>query len=171
MNHTTQVSLRQLDEKDLELIRAWRNHPDIRRVMYTQHEISSQEHVSWFKAASTNSSRHLLIFEIDAQPLGFVNILELENSNVANWGFYTSPIAPKGTGRKIGKAAISYAFDTRKLRKLCGQVLASNERSIRLHTNLGFQCEDILRQHHFDGHKYHDVICFCLEASQHQHMN
>jgi UDP-4-amino-4,6-dideoxy-N-acetyl-beta-L-altrosamine N-acetyltransferase len=52
------------------------------------------------------------------------------------------------------------------LHKLCGQALAFNERSIRFHQNLGFRREGVLRQQHFDGEQYHDVVCFGLLASE-----
>ena len=32
--------LRRLTEDDVPMILPWRNHPDVRRFMYTQHEIS-----------------------------------------------------------------------------------------------------------------------------------
>lgn len=34
---------------DLERVLAWRNHPDVRRYMYTQHEITLDEHQRWYE--------------------------------------------------------------------------------------------------------------------------
>ncbi len=154
-----------MSENDLELVLSWRNHPQVRRYMYTQHEISLEEHTRWFDRAKQDSERHLLIFEPGSTPLGFINIHQIAPGGIADWGFYVAPDAPKGTGRSLGNAALQFAFKTLTLHKLCGQALAFNERSIRFHLGQGFQQEGVLRQQHFDGQQYHDVICFGLLAS------
>jgi RimJ/RimL family protein N-acetyltransferase len=46
------------------------------------------------------------------------------------------------------------------LHKVCGQVLAGNEASIRLHLKLGFHQEGILRQQQRIGESYRDLVCF-----------
>lgn len=149
---------------DLERVLEWRNDEQVRRFMYTQHEISLTEHMRWFEGASLDDRRHLLVFEINGTPLGFVNINQL-SIGVADWGFYTAPDAPKGTGRQLGQAALDYAFNHAKLHKICGQAITYNERSVKFHLSLGFQQEGILRDQHFDGHHYHDVVCFGLLAT------
>lgn len=160
--------VRPMTSDDLELVLGWRNHEEVRRYMYTQHEISFSEHASWFERVSQESSRHLLIFEDSAIPLGFINIHQIARGGVADWGFYTEPSAPKGTGRKLGQAALEYAFTYVGLHKICGQALIFNERSIKFHLRLGFQQEGIQREQHFDGQKYHNVLCFGLLASEWQ---
>lgn len=166
MSEPTLTSVRRMTEGDLEQVLSWRNHPDVRRYMYTQHEISLEEHTRWFARASQDPERHLLLFEIDATPLGFINIHRIASGGIADWGFYAAPDASQGTGCALGKAALRYAFEAVRLHRVCGHVLAFNERSIRFHLHLGFQREGHLRQHHFDGQHYHDVVCFGLLASE-----
>lgn len=166
MSESTRAGVRPMTEMDLEQVLSWRNHPDVRRYMYTQHEISREEHAGWFARASQDPERHLLMFEIDATPFGFINIHQIASGGIANWGFYAAPDAPEGTGRALGQAAMRYTFEAAGLHKLCGQVLAFNERSIQFHLNLGFQREGVLRQQHFDGQQYHDVVYFGLLASE-----
>jgi UDP-4-amino-4,6-dideoxy-N-acetyl-beta-L-altrosamine N-acetyltransferase len=155
-----------MKEDDLKQVLSWRNHPEIRRYMYTQHEISLDDHARWFARESQDPDRHLLLFEIDSTPLGFINIHQIVSGGIADWGFYVAPGAPKGTGHTLGQSALRYAFKVVGLHKLCGQALAFNERSIRFHLNLGFQREGTLRQQHFNGQQYHDVVCFGLLASE-----
>src|SRR5690606_7378254 len=72
--------LRRLTADDLPLVLSWRNHPDVRRFMYTRHEISAEEHARWFAEAEADPSRHLLAFAekpaekpaAPAVPRGFV---------------------------------------------------------------------------------------------------
>ena len=147
---------------DLERVLAWRNHPDVYRYMYTQNQITLDEHRRWFERTMQDSRKHLLIYELDNQPFGFVNFTESSNERVADWGFYTVPNAPKGIGRRLGQAALDHGFNELKFHKICGQVLAFNDRSIRFHKTLGFLQEATLCNQHFDGEHYHDVICFGL---------
>ena len=154
--------IRPMVHADLELVLTWRNHPDVRRYMYTQHEITLAEHQCWFERTSPDPKKHLLVFEANHQPLGFVNLNEVEIGGIADWGFYAAPDAPKGSGRQLGYAALSHAFTQLKLHKVCGQALAYNARSVQFHQTLGFQQEGILRDQHFDGDRYHHVICFGL---------
>jgi|SRR3990167_730836 len=155
-------SIRNMRRDDLELVLSWRNHPDVRRYMYSQHEISLEEHQRWFEQSVNNPSRHLLIFDLDGVPLGFISFNRLASSGVADWGFYAAPFAPKGSGRQLGRAALNHAFTELGLQKVCGQALAYNERSIKFHRDLGFQQEGILREQHFDGEQYQSVVCFGL---------
>ena len=153
---------------DLERVLAWRNHPDVRRYMYTQHEITLDEHQRWYERTLSDPKKHLLIFEVNQQPLGFVSFNETGNGGIADWGFYVAPNAPKGSGRQLGRAALSHAFTQLKLHKVCGQALAYNQRSILFHQSLGFQQEGMLRDQHFDCERYHHVICFGLLSHEWQ---
>jgi UDP-4-amino-4,6-dideoxy-N-acetyl-beta-L-altrosamine N-acetyltransferase len=155
-----------MKEGDLEQVLSWRNHLEVRRYMCTQHEISLEEHTRWFARESQDPDRHLLLFEIDTTPLGFINIHRIANGRIGEWGFYVAPDAPKGTGHQLGQSALRYAFKVVGLHKLCAQALAFNERSVRFHLNLGFHREGMLRQQHFDGQQYHDVVCFGLLGSE-----
>lgn len=160
-----------MTSEDLARVLSWRNHEDVRRYMYTKHEITLDEHTRWFERASQDTNRHLLIFESNAVPLGFINIYQIVPGGIADWGFYVAPDAPKGTGRQLGQAALYYAFSQAGLHKICGQALAYNERSIKFHQGLGFLQEGIQREQHFDGQRYHDVVCFGLLACEWQANN
>lgn len=162
------LSIRVMTADDLDNVLNWRNHPEIRRYMYTQHEITIEEHRAWFERASQDPRKHLLVFEVGGIAQGFVNITEQTAPGVADWGFYIAPDAAKGTGRQLGQTALYYAFQSLRLHKVCGQALAFNERSIKFHRGLGFQQEGILRDQHYDGENYHAVICFGLLSTEWQ---
>lgn len=161
--------LRPLHSDDLELVRAWRNHPDIRHYMYTRHTIGHEEHQRWFRQADTDPDKHLLIFELEGVPTGFVNLTIVDHvASRAEWGFYLAPDAPRGSGTLLGQHALTYLFMELKQHKLCGEALAYNQRSIHFHERLGFRQEARLRDHHFDGSQYHDVIGFGLLVGEWQ---
>ena len=158
--------VRPMESRDLEMVLRWRNDESVRRYMYTQHEITLEEHSGWFKRASAAADRRLLVFERGGEPLGFINFHDNGAVGIADWGFYIAPEAPRGTGSALGKAALNYAFGSINLHKICGQALGFNNGSIRFHDKLGFTREGVLRQQHFDGKTYHDIICFGLMHSE-----
>jgi RimJ/RimL family protein N-acetyltransferase len=55
---------------------------------------------------------------------------------------------------------LNHAFKRENLHKICGQALHWNQPSIEFHKSLGFVQEGILRDQHFDGATYHDLVCF-----------
>jgi UDP-4-amino-4,6-dideoxy-N-acetyl-beta-L-altrosamine N-acetyltransferase len=134
--------VRSMTAADLSLVREWRNHPEIRRFMFTQHEIGAEEHAAWFAKQSADESRKLLIFECGGIPLGFASLGRVAASEAWDWGFYLSPAAPKGTGRLLGRSVLNFAFSRPNIQTLRAQVLDFNERSIRFHRSLGFRQDD-----------------------------
>ena len=144
------------------MVLSWRNHPDVRRYMFTQHEISPLEHSQWFKKASQDSTLRLLIVQEHDSPLGYVQFSGVEPGGISYWGFYARPNAPKGTGRKLGAAALEHAFGLLQLHKVCGQAIASNHASIRFHESLGFTRDEQLRGYKRVGTHCHSLIGFGL---------
>ncbi|WP_261845153.1 UDP-4-amino-4,6-dideoxy-N-acetyl-beta-L-altrosamine N-acetyltransferase [Aliamphritea ceti] len=158
--------VREMCDQDLEYVLEWRNHPDIRRFMYSQQEIGKEEHYTWFSKASIDPTKKLLIFEVDKEPVGFVNFSSIRTGNIADWGFYLAPYAAKGTGAALGKTALDYAFNDLGLHKVCGEALSYNQKSIRFHQKMGFEMEGVLRDQFFDGQDYHSIHCFGLLHSE-----
>lgn len=154
--------IRPLTEDDLELLLTWRNDSDVRRHMFNAGIISLEEHRQWFQRAAEARDRDLLLFEAAGKPRGFVQFSHPAGNPVATWGFYAAPGSPPRTGTQLGHSALDHAFERLKLHKVFGQVLATNERSVRLHRSLGFREEGLLRDQHFNGKHYQDVICFGL---------
>lgn len=152
--------LRALETMDLPTVLAWRNHPDIRRYMFSQHEISQSEHLAWYERGRDDPSRIFLIAESEEEPFGYVSFSLDSSLSVGTWGFYVRPGAPAGSGVKLCSAALDYAFEQAGLNKVFDKTLSYNQRAINLHLKLGFKEEGILRSHFFDGVAHHDIHCF-----------
>jgi UDP-4-amino-4,6-dideoxy-N-acetyl-beta-L-altrosamine N-acetyltransferase len=151
---------------DLPMLLAWRNHPDVRRHMFTQHEISLAEHHHWFSKINNDPSYCLLIVEEAAEAIGYVQFSNVGVGAVANWGFYVRPDGPKGAGRKLGVIAINYAFGALRVHKVCGQAIESNQASIGFHKRLGFHLEGILREQQWIEGVHHSLYCFGMLSSE-----
>ena len=163
--------MRKVREDDLLMVLAWRNHADVRRYMFTQHEISLDEHRNWFAKAIQDPSRCLLIAEQGKQAIGYAQFSKVADGSIADWGFYVRPGAPKKTGRKLGVMALNYAFGPLKLHKVCGQAIATNQASITFHQRLGFVLEGVLRDQQCIEGVRHSLHCFGLLSTEWQPMD
>ncbi|WP_425045265.1 UDP-4-amino-4,6-dideoxy-N-acetyl-beta-L-altrosamine N-acetyltransferase [Primorskyibacter sp. S87] len=155
--------LRPMREPDLARVLDWRNHPSIRGNMYTQHEITMDEHRAWWSRVKDSPKACFYIYEWQSQPLGYVAFSEIAPATgTATWGFYTAPDAPKGTGSLLSLAAMDEAFGPLGLRKLSGEAIGRNAASIGLHESFGFQREGLFRAHVLIGGTFDDVIRLAL---------
>lgn len=159
-----QFLLRPMEARDLDLVLGWRNHRDVRRFMISQHLIPPGEHQAWFERCTGEPTRRLYILQQASQPLGFAQLSGVVRRGIAEWGFYVSPEAPRGSGWELGRRVLAAAFDVEGLHKVCGQTLASNDRSRRLHQRLGFMEEGRLREQLWSGEEYRDVVCYGILA-------
>ena len=159
---TEPCHVRALTAEDLPMVRAWRNHPTVRRFMFTRHEITAEEHQAWFAAAARDATRRMLIVTEGEEPIGYVQFSGVAAGGVSDWGFYARPGAPPGTGRRLGRAALDHAFSVLALHKVCGQAMAANAASIAFHERLGFAREGVLRDHKCVDGVYYTLVCFGL---------
>lgn len=160
---TYKYRVRPMLSSDLDIVLRWRNHESVRGLMYTQHEITTEEHHAWFERSKADSLKHILIVERLGRPIGFVQFNQTKNG-VAEWGFYANPDAHRGSGHALAHAALGYAFDQLGFQEVTGDVLAFNERSIYFHQKLGFQFQGVRASVRCDGPSHHNVHQFRLSA-------
>jgi RimJ/RimL family protein N-acetyltransferase len=135
--------LRPATPDDVDDIRKWRNHSDVRSVSLTTHHIGVEEHVAWFAAATTDPTRRVLIFEHAGVPSGVVNFTDVRDGHGA-WGFFldVDGLADRDemlpAWLRIGVETIAYAFDDLGLDELTGEVLAHNIVVRQMNRRLGF---------------------------------
>lgn len=138
-----------IQESDLEKILEWRNKESIRSVMYNDELIKWTQHLEWYHSLEKSKNKLSKIFSINDTPVGIVNFNNIDEINLhCYWGFYIGvENSSKGTGLLLGLVALDYIFTNYPLVKVYGEVLESNNISIRYHEKLGFKKEGILRAH------------------------
>jgi len=163
--------LRPLEESDLELILPWRNALTVRQAMFTQHEISWDEHQAWFhRMQADDTKRWFLYLNENNEPSGVVYFTDLDAAErSAFWGFYASPDALPGTGLRMSLDALDKVFNELALENLSADVLATNSRSLDMHKKVGFTEEGCFRDHFFFGDKRVDVIRLGMLSSEWPH--
>lgn len=154
------MPLRKLTESDLDKMLEWRNAPDVRKNMYSSHEITKTEHRNWFAGLEHNQSARWYIYTDDeGNSQGVVYFTNYApRSGSVFWGFYSAPHAPRGVGSRMEIAALDHAFADLGVHKLNCEVLASNPKVINLHKKFGFSEEGQFQEYHFDGEHYLTVV-------------
>src|ERR1700722_17324178 len=156
------ISFRPLAYEDKETIRRWRNLPQVRHYMFTDHIISPEEHAAWFDSIFDNPSYRYWIIRCDEEDVGLLNLYDIDTHNRrCQYGFYV--IGPNVRGKTVGMFteyfALQYIFAELRLHKVCCPVLAFNRGVLRMHEAFGFVQEGHLRSHIVRSDGTHDVIC------------
>jgi UDP-4-amino-4,6-dideoxy-N-acetyl-beta-L-altrosamine N-acetyltransferase len=155
--------LRRMVADDLDLVRSWRNHTNVKRFLFTQDDISAEDHIAWYQRVQCDNSKNILIYTENDIPSGFVQFSGIRHQQkIVDWGFYIAPNSEPGTGTRMTTTALDFAFKQLQIHKVFAEILDSNAASIRLHHKLGFAQEGFLKDHHYDGRNYCSVLCFGL---------
>ncbi|RLP87492.1 GNAT family N-acetyltransferase [Micromonospora sp. BL4] len=146
--------LRAADDGDLHRMLRWRNHPQVRAVSLTRHEISLVEHTAWWARVRADPDRRVLVHLHDGVPSGVVTFSGVTSPERAlTWGFYLDIAGLDARGEllpawmSLERAGIAYAFDVLGARTLGGETLATNRPVLALHRRFGFR---VVRQYEQD---------------------
>ncbi|MGM8366489.1 UDP-4-amino-4,6-dideoxy-N-acetyl-beta-L-altrosamine N-acetyltransferase [Virgibacillus sp. W0181] len=156
--------LQKLSPKYLPIMLQWRNEERIRKSMYNEKVITFDEHMSWYENKSKSNEDVYFVFLIDEEPVG---IIYFNRINIpyfkCEWGFYIGkPNSFKGAGTIMGILGLKYAFEELGLNKVYGEVLVTNEGSLKYHEKLGFKKEAYFKQHIMKNDTFKDVIIYGL---------
>jgi len=152
-------------ESDLALVLQWRNRDDVRHNMYTNAIISMETHIGWWQRESVNSASHLLIADVDGTAAGVVNFTHYTGEGgTASWAFYSGDRKVRGIGSLMEVAALEYAFEVLKVRRLECEVLAFNYPVVRFHRKFGFKVEGIKQQAYYRDGECYDIYSLAMLA-------
>lgn len=163
------IQLKPLQKENLELVRSWRNSPEVSAYMYTDRFISQEEQEAWFDKISNDNTSRYWIIEYEGKKLGLASLTNISKSlNSCYWAFYLGDTSVRGggIGAKVEYQVMSYVFEELKLNKLRCEVFAFNEKVIKMHEKFGFRREGYYRQHCYKNGKYEDVVGLALLRSE-----
>lgn len=133
------ITLIPLAEQHLELIRGWRNSPEIRNQMIYSHYIDANAHAAWFKTLDRRRNFYFLI-EACGVKLGVTHLKDiLDQPRRAEWGIYVvysehGALVPV----KAAAALLQFGFDDCRLDLVTATVRKENLRAQRLNEAFGF---------------------------------
>lgn len=138
--------LRPVTDQDKELVRVWRNHPDVRQVSLTRDVISPPQHDAYWASLQGNPARRVFMYERGGRPAGVVTFFDIdEAAKSAMWGYYLDNEGLTERGEllpawiQIQREAVKFAFGELGLDQLDGEVLDANAAVRRMNTRNGFE--------------------------------
>jgi UDP-4-amino-4,6-dideoxy-N-acetyl-beta-L-altrosamine N-acetyltransferase len=163
------VALRRVRFEDSARLLAWRNSPQVAAYMYTDHQISPDEHERWLAGALAAQDRRYWIISLDGEPVGLANLVRIDlTARRCDWAYYLGEASTRGRG--VGSAVeyivLRHVFETLGLNKLWCEVLASNEAVWKLHESFGFVREATFRDHVFKAGRFEDVVGLGMLAAE-----
>ncbi|MFN3599665.1 MAG: UDP-4-amino-4,6-dideoxy-N-acetyl-beta-L-altrosamine N-acetyltransferase, partial [Aquificaceae bacterium] len=138
----------------------WRNHPEVRKWMFSDHEISQEEHTRFIENLKRdNKNFYYLAYKGDV-PIGVISLIRVDFKNRnAYWGVYSNPENKiLGAGIILEKTILNLAFEMIGLHTLKLEVIEDNERAKSFYKNMGFLEEGRLKEFVFKDGLWKDVI-------------
>jgi UDP-4-amino-4,6-dideoxy-N-acetyl-beta-L-altrosamine N-acetyltransferase len=161
------ITLRLIEDCTLEQqkeIRNIRNQISVRESMYSDHLISSEEHINWIKSMTTNEKN--IVFVILSYAKKVLGVVSLQNYEVkqkkSSWAFYLDEDVRGGLGAFIEFNFLDFSFIELGLEKLNCEVIESNEPVIKLHKKFYFLEEGLRRSEVIKNHNRVGVILLGL---------
>ncbi|MBR1792040.1 MAG: GNAT family N-acetyltransferase [Bacteroidales bacterium] len=110
------VTFRPIDTKDLEILRQWRNSPEIARNMFSSEMITEEQQRKWYESVCRGDRGYCWFVESDEQAVGFASLASAERSkDTYEFGLYVGNqiLSRGGTDRlfysiSYGKHSKSY---------------------------------------------------------------
>lgn len=158
------VTLRAIEQEDLELLNKWSNDPEINYMLGGWHFPSSmQDQEKWFHSLSVNSNHQK--FAIITEDLGLIGMANLVDVNWKDRNAFhgmllgDKDMRGKGYGVDTIMAVSKYAFEELGLMRMNGTMISYNEPSIAVYTKkCGWQIEGVKKNHYFRKNQWWDQV-------------
>lgn len=157
------VTLRTVEEEDLEFLRDHSNDPAIRHPMTFDRPSNLERQRERFEDMYDGDDTGLLAC-VDGDPVGYVMLFHVDDSaGHAEVAYWVSPDAQgEGYATEAVALLLDYAFDERRLHRVRARALATNTASRGLLEKLGFTEEGVQRDEKFVGGEYVDTHFYGL---------
>jgi RimJ/RimL family protein N-acetyltransferase len=141
------VNLRRLERADIELVRTWRNHPEVARHMLSQAHITAEQQLNWFIRIDAASDRAHYLVSHKGQPTAFASVTSntgeaLAESDILEAAIYLAPDSRcRGTMLAFAPAlALNDAcFDALRCTQLVARVRRENAAALRFNARMGYR--------------------------------
>ncbi|HEY0964738.1 MAG TPA: GNAT family protein [Candidatus Paceibacterota bacterium] len=156
------VKLRPLSEEDVPFVTKWINDPRVTQFLMAYLPMTREEELGWIRSLATGKPGNIvLMMVVDGKPIGTMGIHHINyRHGIATTGALIGEPEywGKGYGSEAKTLVLEYCFNTLNLRKICSEVIAFNERSVKYSLKCGYEVEGRKKLHHFAKGQYWDVI-------------
>ena len=163
------IRLRDMTPEDGDMVRRWRNSPEVSRYMYTDHHITRDEHARWFDSTLRDPAKRYWIIRHQDSDAGVACLYDVDPARRrCSWAFYLADtrLRGKGLGGFVEFAVLEHVFSRLRLEALRCEVLASNRAVLALHEKFGFRREGCLPAHVVKSGRPVDVVCLAITREE-----
>jgi len=137
------VYLREIREEDLEMVRCWRNDPEVNKFFFNRSYITQEKQREWFQKLIQSGTKIFFIIcdKVDGRPIGTIQWEILGNDKrCAEIGIYIGEkdAGGKGYGSDAMRAVIGYLLSDGEMETVRVTALESNQRALEFYKRLGF---------------------------------
>lgn len=163
-----QVSLRPLDNSDLEWLRSLRNDESTWTNLGDPKMVSDVQQQLWFNGLTADRTRMYLVVSYQDIAVGIVRMTQIDliNRSACIGMDIASEYRGQGIGSKAYTMLIKYCFHVLNLHRIWLLVIDFNARARHLYESVGFQEEGRMRQAIYRNGQYHDYICMSILSSE-----
>ncbi|UCC16213.1 MAG: GNAT family N-acetyltransferase [Dehalococcoidales bacterium] len=176
----SKVTLRPVNKSDVEYMTRWMSDAEVTRYITPYLPITEMAEEKYVEILSMNTEGSIAYFIIDAierdhqKPVGAIELGDINtNDHCASFGISIGEkdYWSKGYGTEAAQLIIRYGFEQLNLHRISSVVFSFNERSLRLHTKVGFIQEGLRREAWYRDGEYHDEVLFGLLRKEWQVKN
>ena len=162
------VSLRTVEEEDLEFLRDTINDPAVREGLTTAYPINAEQEREYFEERISNREDVHFAIAADGDIVGTIGLHDLDqrsgNCEIGLW--LAADYHGRGYGTEASGLLTDFAFRELRMHRVQARVLATNPASARIWEKLGFAEEGVHRDRAFTGGEYVDVRYFGVLESE-----
>jgi UDP-4-amino-4,6-dideoxy-N-acetyl-beta-L-altrosamine N-acetyltransferase len=144
-----QVVLSEVTKGDIEMIRQWRNDPNVSQYMLSQNIISREQQRAWFKKIQRDPSQQHFVIHYKSLPIGVANIRacyqdeSLCTARAVEPGLYIANEKYRNNILAFAPTLLlnDYCFEQLGCQQLKALVKADNAAALNYNAKLGYQFE------------------------------
>lgn len=127
-------------------VRDIRNQNSVRQVMYTDHLISKEEHLTWLDNLGSDQTQRIFVIQVPDDIAGVVSLNAISQQHKrADWAFYMDESYRGSLVVAVEFFFLNYVFKTLKLEKLNCEIIENNKHVVSMHKRFFFTQEGFRR--------------------------
>ncbi len=161
----SEVILRKIKASDTDNIVRWRNSDSVKKNLFTQSELTAEQHLAWLKSkVDTGSSAQYIIVISENNintDIGTVFIKNIDRqSNKGEFGIFIGEASYRGKGyaQIASKKILEIGFLELNLNRIYLSVMSDNMAGIATYKKAGFEVEGILKEDYLQNNEYRDIV-------------
>ena len=133
------INFTELTNDEKLMVLAWRNHPEVRRWMFTQEPIEKENHLTYIDSLEARSDRVYFLVKKEGSPIGVIDFTAIDlKKEQADIGLYANTDV-KGVGGDLMHTIIEYGFEQFNVKRLISEVYEENTKAIALYERFEFK--------------------------------